>query len=323
MLVRLWNHPRVVKQGSPVGVDVGIGSRTQHLKVEQVRLVGVDGDVKRNGTGFVGVVLRGRTQQFTAFVSTCSEAVRLAASCRTKVNVPVEVAADDARAVRHLFPFHGDVAVGRVDVLQFKRQEVRGGVGCLVQVLKADLANEVDVLSRFSSTQGLRCTDAVLQLKGGDACIVFHGVADRRFEQHSVGKSVHAVGGCEPSVHTNSRRVVPGRVNTEVPGDLLTVGDVRHRGRGFELDVVVLVAGFSEGHEVAPREFDVTRFGLKGQPGLSQRSAGQGINSVCGDHFVDVAVGVQAHRVVGEGQRVAVSGAGRDAQVTQHHTATG
>ena len=41
------------------------------------------------------------------------------------------------------------------------------------------------------------------------------------------------------------------------------------------------------------------------------------------DHFVDIAVGVEANRVVGEGERVRVASAGRNAQITQQNAAAG
>ena len=252
LLVGLWNHPRVVEQGSPVGINVGIGPWTQDLQVEEVRLVGVDGDVKGNGTGLVGVVRGRRAQQFTAVVATNGKAVGLAAGCCTKINVPVEIAADHTGPVGDLLPLHGDVAVGGVDVLQLKHQEVGGRVGGFVQILKANLTDEVDVLPRFCTAQGLGSTDAVLELKGRDTCIVFHGVSSDRLKEHGVRKSVDAVGGREASIHANSGGVVPSWVHTEVPRDLLAVGDVSHRGGGFELDVVVLVTGLGEGHELTP-----------------------------------------------------------------------
>ena len=252
LLVGLWNHPRVVEQGSPVGINVGIGARTQDLQVKEVRLVGVDGDVKGNGTRLVGVVRGRRAQQFTAVVATKGKAVGLAAGCCTKINVPVEIAADHTGPVGDLLPLHGDVAVGRVDMLQLEHQKVGRRVGGFVQVLKANLPDEVDVLPRFCTAQGLGSTNAVLEFKGRDTRIVFHGVSSDRLKEHSIGKSVDAVGGREASIHANSRGVVPSWVHTEVPRDLLAVGDIGHRRGGFELDVIVLITGLGERHELTP-----------------------------------------------------------------------
>ena len=53
-----------------------------------------------------------------------------------------------------------------------------------------------------------------------------------------------------------------------------------------------------------------------------QRGAGRRVNSVGCDDLVDVAVRVEADRIVRDRQRVAVPRAGGDAEVAQHHTAT-
>ena len=248
----MWHHPRVIEQGSPVGVNVGVGSRTQHLHVEQIRFVGVDGDVEWNGAGLVGVVLRRRTEEVSAFVATHSKAVGLATGRVSKVDVPVEVTADDTRAVGHFFPLNGDVAVGGVDVLQFQNEEVCTRVGGLAEVFKSDFTDEVDVLSRFCVGQRLWCTDAVLEFKRGDASIVLHGVSDRWVQQHGIGQAVNAACGGQTCVHTDCFCIVPCWVDSEMPSDFLAVGHVGYRGRGFELDVIVLIAGLREGHEIAP-----------------------------------------------------------------------
>ena len=149
LLVGLRHHPGVVEERSPVGVHVGIGPRAEDLQVEEVGFVGVDGDVEGNTAGFVGVVICRRAQQVAAFVAANSETIRLAACGRAQVHVPVEVAANDAGAVGHLFPFNGDVAVRGIDVLEFEHQEVRTWVRGFVQVLQTDFADEVDVLAGF------------------------------------------------------------------------------------------------------------------------------------------------------------------------------
>ena len=317
LLIGLGDHPCIIDQGSPVRVHVGVGSRTEHLDIEEVGLVGVDGDVERNGTGFVGVVLRRRAQQVAAFVATDGEAIGLAAGYGAKINVPVEVPADHTGAVGDLFPLDGDVAVGGVHVLEFEHEEVSAGVRSLVEVLKANLADEVDVLTRFCAAQGLRGADAVLQLEGRDARIVFDGITNRGVEEHGVGQPVHTVVGGQASVHANSGCVVPRGVHAEMPRDFLPVGDVGHGGRGFKLHVVVLIGGLSERHEFTPRELDEAGFGLERQPRLGQGCTGQGVDGVRGDDFVDVAVGVQADRAVGQTQGVGVAGAGGHAEVAQ------
>ncbi len=74
--------------------------------------------------------------------------------------------------------------------------------------------------------------------------------------------------------------------------------------------MVVFVAGFAEGHKLAPRELDVAGFGFKGEPCFGKRASRHRVNSVGRDHFVDVTVGVETNRVVGQGKRVAVTCAG-------------
>ena len=111
-------------------------------------------------------------------------------------------------------------------MLEFKGEEVRAWVGCFVQVLKANLTDEVDVLARFRAGQRLWSTDAVLEFKRGDASVVLNGVANSRVEQNGVGKTVDPVGGRETRVHANGFGVVPRWVHTEMPCDLLAVGDI-------------------------------------------------------------------------------------------------
>ena len=65
------------------------------MKVKEIGFVGIDGDVKWNGARLVWVVLRGRAKQIAAFVATNRKSIGLAACSTSKVNVPVEVAADD------------------------------------------------------------------------------------------------------------------------------------------------------------------------------------------------------------------------------------
>ena len=89
------------------------------------------------------------------------------------------------------------------------------------------------------------------------------------------------------------------------------------------MHVIVLVAGLREGHELAPSELDVARFGFKREPCFVQRGTGQWVNRVGGDHFVDVSVGIEPDRVIGHGQGVGVASAGRDAEVAERNATTG
>ena len=205
-------------------------------------------------------------------------------------------------------------------MLQFQNEEVCTWVGGLAEVFKSDFADEVDVLSRFCVGQRLWCTDAVLEFERGNACIVLHGISNRWVQQHGIGQAVDAACGGQTCVHTDSFCIVPRWVDSEMPGDFFAVGHVGYRGRGFELDVILLVAGFRERHEVAPCELDVAGFSLKGQPGFRERRAGERVNSMRGHHFVNVAVGVKPDWVVGHCKRVGVAGAGGDAQIAERDT---
>ena len=71
-------------------------------------------------------------------------------------------------------------------MFEFKHEEIRTWVRSLAQVLQTNLAVEVDVLSRFCASERLGHTNAVLQFKDRDACVVFNCVPGRWVEQNGV-----------------------------------------------------------------------------------------------------------------------------------------
>ena len=193
LLVRRRNHPSVVVDAAPVLGQIRASEEDGHRK--EVRLVGVDGEVERHSTVFVGTVLFAWAEGVATLVPDHPHAEDFVARrAETKVNWPSDVTTDGTADVVDLGPSEGDVSVDVVHGLLLKNQVVGGGVWGHVEVLKTHAEVDGQVPCGHGIVEVLHLVVGVQHLHAEEACIVLDGVAFRRIKQHRSGEAVNTVG---------------------------------------------------------------------------------------------------------------------------------